>query len=400
MTAVAQNDDNPDAVPDRIIRDRARRSPTLQTLSDAAERAWWRLTVSADDHGRFEAHPEVLLATLFARRPGGWTPTKMQRVILEWETTGLVALYSISSRVYLCIPSWGTHQRPPRLASKYPDPPDMLTVPAERTLHQALHGHFLTAKRFCGHDLSLVDRNVRIGNGFADFVLTGPAGRIVIEVKRTRADKGAIRQISGYLSGLKGALGGAVIATGFGPTVGPEDFAAEALALIVYDAHGRFSLAVPSPSFKECDIPEISLGHSVIYAESPNLQGTRDEKREARDEKREALSSPRGDPPQGAPAWPSPQALVELYNAETPDECPAVTKLSPARRKKAQQYLAAFPDREWWVAMFRRITGSRLLRGLKPSPGHEYFRADFDWLLSKGKDGTENCLKVAEGKFD
>ena len=39
-------------MPDRIIRDKARSSPTLQHLSDAGERAWWRLTTAADDYGR------------------------------------------------------------------------------------------------------------------------------------------------------------------------------------------------------------------------------------------------------------------------------------------------------------------------------------------------------------
>lgn len=98
--------------------------------------------------------------------------------------------------------------------------------------------------------------------------------------------------------------------------------------------------------------------------------------------------------------WPSPSALVELYNTETPDECPAVTKLSPARQKKARAAIDAFPDREWWVALCRRARSSRFLRGLKPSPGHEGFVMDFDWLLSKGKDGSENAVKVAEGRYD
>ena len=45
------------------------------------------------------------------------------------------------------------------------------------------------------------------------------------------------------------------------------------------------------------------------------------------------------------------------------------------------------------------IRQSAFLCGLKPSPGHEHFRADFDWLLTKGKDGTENVVKVYEGRF-
>jgi hypothetical protein len=63
------------------------------------------------------------------------------------------------------------------------------------------------------------------------------------------------------------------------------------------------------------------------------------------------------------PTWPSPEALVRLYHAQTPDECPTVTTLSAARRTKARQYLAAFPDEAWWAEVFARIHRSRFLRG-------------------------------------
>ena len=90
---------------------------------------------------------------------------------------------------------------------------------------------------------------------------------------------------------------------------------------------------------------------------------------------------------------------MALYNATAPDECPEVTKLSPKRRKKAQAYLAAFPDRQFWEDTCGQIRASRFLRGLRPSNGHERFVADFDWLLATGKDGSENCVKVYEGKY-
>jgi hypothetical protein len=115
-------------------------------------------------------------------------------------------------------------------------------------------------------------------------------------------------------------------------------------------------------------------------------------------------SSPSEDPvgvvsPNGRSDWPSPEALVALYNADTPDECPSVTTLSSARRQKARRSLAQFPDLAFWSTAFREIQASPFLRGLRPSPGHERFIADFDWLLAKGKDGTENVVKVAEGKY-
>ena len=78
---------------------------------------------------------------------------------------------------------------------------------------------------------------------------------------------------------------------------------------------------------------------------------------------------------------------------------PRVARLTPARREKARKYLLAFPDRRFWVRAFTEIRHSQFLRGLRNGPGHQHFIADFDWLLARGKDGTENVAKVAEGKY-
>jgi hypothetical protein len=133
-------------MPDRIIRDRSRSSPTLQLLSDAAERAWWRLTVAVDDFGRFDADPEVLLARLFERKPKGWTIAKMSAVVEEW-TSGedpLVHLYQVAddcgnlpqpaatrgnlpqpgnTRVLGHIVHFKSYQRGRDSRPKFPDPP-------------------------------------------------------------------------------------------------------------------------------------------------------------------------------------------------------------------------------------------------------------------------------------
>ncbi len=94
------------------------------------------------------------------------------------------------------------------------------------------------------------------------------------------------------------------------------------------------------------------------------------------------------------------EALVDLYNRLTPDNCPAVKTLSPSRRMKARKYLAMFPKREWWEAVFEQYRHSRFLQGLgTKTNGHESFTPDFDWLLSRGKDGTENCVKVHDGRY-
>jgi hypothetical protein len=263
-------------MPDRIIRDRARRSRTLQQLSDAAERAWWRFTVVCDDYGRFEADPEVLLSACFERKPSGWTEKKMQAVIREWVAAALVHLYRIvdDPATYLHAATFHDHQRKRDSKPKFPDPP-------------------------CGNSPQLAAK------------------------------------------------------------------CRDSLPLAAY-SESRESLSTERRETNNTS-PRLSAGGAVA---DPSLNG-----------------------------WGTPEALKLLYNELTPDELPAVKILSPARIAKCKKYLAMFPERAWWVETFEQIKASLFLRGLKPGKGHEHFKADFDWLLSKGKDGTENALKVNEGKY-
>ena len=93
----------------------------------------------------------------------------------------------------------------------------------------------------------------------------------------------------------------------------------------------------------------------------------------------------------------TPELLVELYNAQTPPTHPKVKRLSPGRRKKALIYLALFPDLDFWSLVMQEICSSIFLT--QGSANRPDFRGDFDWLLTKCRDGTENCVKVAEGKY-
>jgi hypothetical protein len=107
------------------------------------------------------------------------------------------------------------------------------------------------------------------------------------------------------------------------------------------------------------------------------------------------------DPPEdnGHNPWPSPEALMAKYNAGTPPCVPKVRTLSPARRQRAQRYLTLFPEESFWGDIFAEYHHSSFLQGVRAQAGHERFKADFDWLLSQGKDGLENCVKVHEGKY-
>jgi hypothetical protein len=95
----------------------------------------------------------------------------------------------------------------------------------------------------------------------------------------------------------------------------------------------------------------------------------------------------------------TPDALMDLYNSSAPDDHPKIELYSPERQKKAREYLSAFPQCAFWERVFAEIHLSNFLRGKVSSPGHKAVKRGFDWLLTRGKDGLENCVKVYEGKY-
>lgn len=103
---------------------------------------------------------------------------------------------------------------------------------------------------------------------------------------------------------------------------------------------------------------------------------------------------------EGRTAQLTPTTLMDLYNTTIPPTHPHCKVLSPTRQKKAHAYLHAFPDSTFWEAVFQAVGRSALLRGERNGPGHQHFKATFDWFLQKGQDGVENCVKTFEGKYD
>jgi hypothetical protein len=53
------------------------------------------------------------------------------------------------------------------------------------------------------------------------------------------------------------------------------------------------------------------------------------------------------------------------------------------------------PDREYWVQVIKKVLESDFLTGKSQNS----FFATFDWIISKGKDGTLNHVKVDEGNY-
>lgn len=96
----------------------------------------------------------------------------------------------------------------------------------------------------------------------------------------------------------------------------------------------------------------------------------------------------------------TPDGLRAMYNTETPDGHPKVENFSPARRAVAAKAIKDFPDPDYWHRVFAAFHVSAFLQGKRNGQGHSRFKADYDWLFQKGKNGTiENHVKVEEGKY-
>ncbi len=109
-------------MPNRIIRDSARFSETLDALSAEGERMFWRLTTVADDFGRFHADPRVMLANCFPLKVDTWKSEMVAKWLQELVDVDAVSIYEVSGKRYGFFKTWDLHQQRRAAKSKFPDP--------------------------------------------------------------------------------------------------------------------------------------------------------------------------------------------------------------------------------------------------------------------------------------
>jgi hypothetical protein len=144
---------------------------------------------------------------------------------------------------------------------------------------------------------------------------------------------------------------------------------------------------------QEPDTPPIPYGDPIQTNPLARARYQEQEQEQEQEEKKKTAAE------ESAAFWPSPEALVALYNTHTPDDHPKVALVSPQRKKKATEILRLFPEQAFWLKVCEEITLSRFLRGQQASPDRRPIKRGFDWLLQKGEDGIENCVKTYEGKY-
>jgi hypothetical protein len=99
----------------------------------------------------------------------------------------------------------------------------------------------------------------------------------------------------------------------------------------------------------------------------------------------------------GADAPPSPIDLMEGWNEIChPAGLAKVAELSATRKKKAALRLHEHPAESFWNQVLNNIADSPFLRGLRPTKGHEKWKADFDWMI----DNDTTVMKIYEGKYN
>ena len=109
-------------MPNRLIRESCRTSPTLDALSDGAERMFWRLTTVADDFGRFDADPRVLLANCFPLRVTRLSLAQITKWWIELIDADIAKPYKHHDKYYGYFVTWEKHQARRARHSKFPDP--------------------------------------------------------------------------------------------------------------------------------------------------------------------------------------------------------------------------------------------------------------------------------------
>jgi len=113
-------------MPNRILKDSICESRALSEVSFFAEDLYKRLITYADDYGRFNADPQIILARLYPREIGIVSIDDLDEAITELVGVGKIAFYTAQPRkeLYGCFPNWASHQRVRDSKKKFPDPTD------------------------------------------------------------------------------------------------------------------------------------------------------------------------------------------------------------------------------------------------------------------------------------
>lgn len=111
-------------MPNRVMKDTILTSRSVDLLSEGAENLLHRLILVADDYGRFDASPKVLLARCFPMKVGDWKPERIEKLRNEVVAVGTIELYEHRGTLLGAFPRWREHQRERTSKPKFAGPDD------------------------------------------------------------------------------------------------------------------------------------------------------------------------------------------------------------------------------------------------------------------------------------
>lgn len=105
-------------MPTRYLKAGVRDSEAIDLLSPLAETLFYRLLVTVDDFGRFDARPSMIKAQCFPIKIAV-TPDICERLLIELSAAGLVVAYCVDGKPCLQVQKWDN--KPRASESKFPE---------------------------------------------------------------------------------------------------------------------------------------------------------------------------------------------------------------------------------------------------------------------------------------
>lgn len=104
-------------MPTRYLKPGVRDSESIESLSPNAEILYYRLIVTVDDFGRYDARPSMVKAACFPIRES-MTASKVDSFLKELSEHGLIVVYQVEGKPYIQLCKWDNVPRAKE--SKYP----------------------------------------------------------------------------------------------------------------------------------------------------------------------------------------------------------------------------------------------------------------------------------------
>jgi len=107
-------------MPTRLLKESICTSKDINRLTPEQEVFFYRLIVNCDDHGYFQADPDILRGRCFPRRIDLISPAIICQWLQALVIAKMVTVFESGENFYLCLPSWDGHQQVRAKRHKYP----------------------------------------------------------------------------------------------------------------------------------------------------------------------------------------------------------------------------------------------------------------------------------------